>query len=61
VYTFLYINVCWSTGVFTCLLPVILADLFGIDRLSDTFGAILCCEGVGAAIGVPLAGKFYIT
>ena len=45
-------------GVFTCLLPVILADLFGVECLADSFGAILLCEGIGTTLGVPVAGKY---
>jgi len=45
-------------GVIVCLTPVISADLFGVRRQSETLGAVLCCEGVGTAIGAPIAGKF---
>jgi len=48
---------CVCVGVFVCLLPVILADLFGVERLSDSFGAIMLCEGLGTTVGVPIAGK----
>lgn len=35
---------------------MILADLFGVECLSDSFGAILLCEGLGTTLGVPVAG-----
>jgi len=39
---------------------VILVDLFGVQSLTDSFGAILLCEGVGTAVGTPIAGKFCV-
>jgi MFS family permease len=46
-------------GVYTCMLPIVLVDLFGVNKLSDTFGAILFCCGVGTAVGTPIAGWLF--
>jgi len=38
------------------LKPVVLVDLFGLQKLSSAFGVIMLFQGVGALAGPPLAG-----
>ncbi|OWA50050.1 putative Monocarboxylate transporter 12 [Hypsibius exemplaris] len=43
-------------GAFVTLTPVILVDLFGIERLTNAFGILLLFQGIAAFAGPPLAG-----
>jgi len=43
-------------GAFVTLTPVILVDLFGVERLTNAFGILLLFQGVAAFVGPPLAG-----
>ena len=38
---------------------VLLADLFGLDGLSSTFGLLSLCKGVATVISSPLGGVLY--
>lgn len=44
-------------GAFVTLTPVILVDLFGIERLTNAFGIVLLFQGIAAFTGPPLAGE----
>src|ERR1700761_8662544 len=48
--------VCLCAGLTTCLIPVLLVDLFTVQKLSHSFGLILLFQGIGATVGPPLAG-----
>ena len=41
------------------LTSIILVDLLSLERLSTTFGLIICFRGVSSIIGPPLAGMMY--
>ena len=43
-------------GGFVALGPVVLADLFGVDRLGGLLGVLYTAVGVGSALGPPAAG-----
>jgi len=45
------------SGVYICLTPIVLVDLLGLDKLSNSFGLVLLYQGIGAVIGPPMAGK----
>ena len=44
-------------GVYVGLTSVILVDLLGLDKLSNSFGIVLLFQGVGTIIGPPIVGK----
>jgi len=46
-------------GVYTCLTPIVLVDLLGLDKLSNAFGLVLLFQGIGAVVGPPMAGALY--
>jgi MFS family permease len=43
-------------GAWVAMLPAIVAHLFGLERLGVTLGIVFTGGGVGALLGVPLAG-----
>ena len=43
-------------GGFVALSPVVLATLFGVDRLGGLLGVLLTANGVGSALGPPAVG-----
>jgi len=43
-------------GVYTCLTPIVLVDLLGLKKLSNSFGLVLLFQGIGAVSGPPIAG-----
>lgn len=46
----------FSYGGFSALSPVVAAELFGEGNLGGVIGAYYTCFGIGALVGVPLAG-----
>ena len=44
-------------GLYVGLTPIVLTDLLGIDRLSNSFGIVLLFQGLGTVIGAPVVGK----
>lgn len=46
-------------GCWFLLVPVLLADQYGIDKISSTYGLVRMFQSVGAISIPPLAGKFY--
>lgn len=46
-------------GVYTCLTPIVLVDLLGLKKLSNSFGLVLLFQGIGAVSGPPIAGAIY--
>ena len=45
-----------SVGASTCLTPLVLVDVFGLEKLSNALGFNLLFAGVGAIAGPPFAG-----
>ncbi|XP_041373564.1 uncharacterized protein LOC121386626 [Gigantopelta aegis] len=46
-------------GVYVSLTSVVLVDLLGLDRLTNSFGLVLLFQGGATFIGPPLAGWMY--
>ena len=49
-----------TSGAWVCLSPVILTDLFGLNKLTCALGLFSLCEGIGSTLGPPTVGKFSI-
>jgi len=45
-------------GVCVCMIPIVLVDLFGQEKLSNAFGFSTLFGGIGALSGPPFAGRF---
>lgn len=45
------------TGGYVSQKGVVVVDILGIEKLSSSFGILLCFQGIGALIGPPLSGK----
>ncbi|VDP69832.1 unnamed protein product [Schistosoma mattheei] len=39
---------------------ILVVELIGIDRLTNAFGYLLLFQGFAAAVGPPVAGKWFI-
>ncbi|XP_048246512.1 monocarboxylate transporter 14-like isoform X3 [Haliotis rufescens] len=46
-------------GIWMYLQPVVVADIIGVDKLSEGFGLLICLEGVVVFLGSPFAGWLY--
>lgn len=46
-------------GVYVSLTSVVLVDLLGIERLTNSFGLLLLFQGVATIVGPPVAGWIY--
>ncbi|XP_071086215.1 monocarboxylate transporter 14-like [Haliotis cracherodii] len=46
-------------GIWLYLQPVVVADIIGVDKLSEGFGLLICLEGVVVFLGSPFAGWLY--
>ncbi|KAL5004781.1 hypothetical protein ScPMuIL_018237 [Solemya velum] len=46
-------------GVYVSLTSVVLVDLLGLDKLTNSFGLLLMFQGVATLIGPPIAGWLY--
>ena len=46
------------SGVFVSLTSVVLVDLLGIERLTNSFGLLLLFQGVATIVGPPVAGTY---
>ncbi|KAK3095274.1 hypothetical protein FSP39_012542 [Pinctada imbricata] len=46
-------------GVYVGLTSVVLVDLLGLDKLTNSFGLLLMFQGVATLIGPPIAGWLY--
>ncbi|XP_048245601.1 monocarboxylate transporter 12-like [Haliotis rufescens] len=44
------------TGAYVSQKGVVVVDILGIEKLSSSFGILLCFQGIGALIGPPLSG-----
>lgn len=47
-------------GCWYLLMPVLLADIFGTDRISSSYGLIRMFQSIGAISVPPLAGLYFI-
>lgn len=48
----------FSTACFSALRSILVVDLMGLDRLTNAFGILMLFQGLAAAMGAPIAGKF---
>ncbi|CAI5454499.1 unnamed protein product [Caenorhabditis angaria] len=48
----------FSIASYVCLTSVILVDLLGLDKLTNAFGLLLLCQGIGTVFGPPISGYF---
>jgi len=46
-------------AAFICLRSIVLVELLGIEKLTNSFGLLLLCQGISSLIGSPLAGLIY--
>uniref|UniRef100_A0A0K0EPQ6 MFS domain-containing protein n=1 Tax=Strongyloides stercoralis TaxID=6248 RepID=A0A0K0EPQ6_STRER len=46
-------------SVYVCLTSIVLTDLIGLEKLTNSFGLIVVARGIASLIGTPLAGIFY--
>ncbi|XP_072936960.1 monocarboxylate transporter 12 [Epargyreus clarus] len=67
------VNVCWefwglavyavifgfTIGAYVGLTSVVLADLLGIEKLTNAFGLLLLFQGIASLLGPPLAGLLH--
>lgn len=44
---------------YICLTSIVLADLLGVEKLSNSFGLLTVARGIACIIGTPVAGFFY--
>jgi MFS family permease len=49
----------FAISAFVSLTSIVLSDLLGIERLTNSFGLLIVSRGFAALIGTPLAGKLY--
>ena len=52
-----YIHV-YFIGVYVGLTSIVLVDLLGLDKLTNSFGLLLMFQGVATLIGPPIAGRY---
>lgn len=61
-YISLYLNTDWNhifSAAFLALRSIVVVELFGLHRLTSTFGLLILFQGVASVIGSPLAGKIH--
>ena len=46
-----------TSGAYIVLMPVVLVDLLGLDRLTNALGLISLFQGIALIIGPPIIGK----
>uniref|UniRef100_A0A0K2T9N2 Monocarboxylate transporter 12like [Nasonia vitripennis] n=1 Tax=Lepeophtheirus salmonis TaxID=72036 RepID=A0A0K2T9N2_LEPSM len=49
----------FSLSGFLSLISIVLADIFGIESLTSTFGSLVLFRGIATILGPPLAGAVY--
>lgn len=52
-----YFGLCMATWI--SLSPIILCELLGLEKLTNSFGILCCVRGISAFAGPPLAGWVY--
>jgi MCP family monocarboxylic acid transporter-like MFS transporter 14 len=50
----------FAISAFVSLTSIVLSDLLGIERLTNSFGLLIVSRGLAALIGTPLAGTSFI-
>ncbi|VDM39492.1 unnamed protein product [Toxocara canis] len=46
-------------AAYICLTSIVLADLLGLDRLTNSFGLLVVSRGIASLLGTPIAGVVY--
>lgn len=46
---------CFSAA-YVCLTSIVLTDLLGLERLTNSFGLLVVSRGIASLLGTPLAG-----
>uniref|UniRef100_A0A7E4UW14 MFS domain-containing protein n=1 Tax=Panagrellus redivivus TaxID=6233 RepID=A0A7E4UW14_PANRE len=46
-------------AAYICLTSIVLSDLLGVERLTNSFGLLVVSRGIAAFLGTPLAGLAY--
>uniref|UniRef100_A0A0K0EWS9 MFS domain-containing protein n=1 Tax=Strongyloides venezuelensis TaxID=75913 RepID=A0A0K0EWS9_STRVS len=46
-------------SVYVCLTSIVLTDLMGLEKLTNSFGLIVVARGIASLLGTPFAGIFY--
>lgn len=47
-------------AAYICLTSIVLSDLLGVERLTNSFGLLVVSRGLAALLGTPLAGLFFL-
>jgi hypothetical protein len=50
-------NYCLFLAAFVSLRSIIMVELMGIEKLSNSFGLVVLCQGMSAFIGPPITGN----
>ena len=53
---YIYRNIIYFAAAFLALRSIVVVELFGLHRLTSTFGLLILFQGVASVIGAPLAG-----
>jgi MFS family permease len=46
-------------SAYVCLTSIVLSDLLGVERLTNSFGLLVVSRGIASLLGTPLAGIVY--
>uniref|UniRef100_A0A914RL82 Monocarboxylate transporter n=1 Tax=Parascaris equorum TaxID=6256 RepID=A0A914RL82_PAREQ len=46
-------------AAYICLTSIVLADLLGLERLTNSFGLLVVSRGIASLLGTPIAGVVY--
>ncbi|VDM26869.1 unnamed protein product [Toxocara canis] len=46
-------------SAYICLTSIVLTDLLGLDRLTNSFGLVVVSRGIASLLGPPIAGMVY--
>uniref|UniRef100_A0A915DW67 Major facilitator superfamily (MFS) profile domain-containing protein n=1 Tax=Ditylenchus dipsaci TaxID=166011 RepID=A0A915DW67_9BILA len=49
----------FAVSAYICLTSIVLSDLLGVERLTNSFGLLVVSRGVASLLGTPLAGIVY--
>jgi len=47
------------SAAFVSLRSIIIVELLGIEKLTNSFGVVVLCQGLSTFIGTPIAGNAY--
>jgi len=53
IYYFFYL------GGYVSITSLLLVDLLGLEKMTNSFGILIMFQGIATAVGPPLAGKIY--